>query len=337
MLDARALEALRGKKNLLAFSAGVDSTALFFLLREADVNFDIALVNYNTRTNSDAEEAYAKELAAKYGKECFTLSVKLEKNDFENEARKSRYAFFENSIKEHRYQNLITAHQLNDKLEWFFMRLSRGGGVKELFGMGYDDDRSFYRIVRPLLKTQKKELYEYLTKHKIKFFEDESNDDTAFERNFFRHNFANSFLEKFGDGVARSFDILEQEAAIFEENFFVFDSIIVFKSISKIVDESNAANALKRIGYLPSMAQRDEISSGFDCVVGGAFCVAKNEDGYIFVAPYVKTVMQKDFKEECRIAKLPPKIRGYLATKEVNPLELAKQIDYFFGSLGGLT
>jgi tRNA(Ile)-lysidine synthase len=79
LLDEKALDALRGKKNLLAFSAGVDSTALFFLLRDADVNFDIALVNYNTRANSDAEEEYAKELAAKYGKECFTLSVKLEK------------------------------------------------------------------------------------------------------------------------------------------------------------------------------------------------------------------------------------------------------------------
>ncbi|HOI83572.1 MAG TPA: tRNA lysidine(34) synthetase TilS, partial [Campylobacterales bacterium] len=37
MLEGVSLEALKGKKNLLAFSGGVDSTALFFLLMEADI------------------------------------------------------------------------------------------------------------------------------------------------------------------------------------------------------------------------------------------------------------------------------------------------------------
>ena len=50
------LSYLKGKKNLLAFSAGVDSSALFFLLLEHDIKFDIALVNYGTRETSDKEE-----------------------------------------------------------------------------------------------------------------------------------------------------------------------------------------------------------------------------------------------------------------------------------------
>ena len=39
--------AIKNQKNLLAFSAGVDSVALFFLLLEQNISFDIAIVDYN--------------------------------------------------------------------------------------------------------------------------------------------------------------------------------------------------------------------------------------------------------------------------------------------------
>jgi hypothetical protein len=45
--------------------------------------------------------------------------------------------------------------------------------------------------------------------------------------------------------------------------------------------------------------------------------------------------MQKEFKEKCRISKIPPKLRGYLASKDVEPLALIGQVDYFFGVAGG--
>ena len=65
MLKNSSLEKLRGKKNLLAFSAGVDSSALFFILLQNKIKFDIAIVNYNIREQSKEETQYAKELASK--------------------------------------------------------------------------------------------------------------------------------------------------------------------------------------------------------------------------------------------------------------------------------
>ncbi|HHH19151.1 MAG TPA: tRNA lysidine(34) synthetase TilS, partial [Campylobacterales bacterium] len=56
-LDTVTLPYLQRDKNLLAFSGGVDSTALFFLLFENRIAFDIALVNYTMRPESDQEEA----------------------------------------------------------------------------------------------------------------------------------------------------------------------------------------------------------------------------------------------------------------------------------------
>ena len=56
--------------NLLAFSAGIDSTALFFLMMEEEILFDIAIVDYNQRLQSKDEVIYATQLAHKYNKKC---------------------------------------------------------------------------------------------------------------------------------------------------------------------------------------------------------------------------------------------------------------------------
>ena len=63
MLSKETLPFLKDGKNLLAFSGGVDSTALFFLLLREKIPFDIAIVNYQTREQSSEEVAYAKEPA----------------------------------------------------------------------------------------------------------------------------------------------------------------------------------------------------------------------------------------------------------------------------------
>ncbi len=44
--------AIKNQKNLLAFSAGVDSSALFFLLLEENIPLDIAIFDYNVREQS---------------------------------------------------------------------------------------------------------------------------------------------------------------------------------------------------------------------------------------------------------------------------------------------
>ncbi|MDY4860343.1 MAG: ATP-binding protein, partial [Campylobacter sp.] len=72
MINLEFLSELRGKKLLLAFSHGSDSTALFYLLLQANISFDCALFNYKTRANSDLEEASAKELCESFGKRFFS-------------------------------------------------------------------------------------------------------------------------------------------------------------------------------------------------------------------------------------------------------------------------
>ncbi|MEZ4693765.1 MAG: tRNA lysidine(34) synthetase TilS [Aliarcobacter sp.] len=188
--------AIKNQKNLLAFSAGVDSSALFFLLLRQNISFDIAIVDYNLRFQSKEEISYAKELAIKYNKRIFIKDIKLENNsNFEKMARDIRYKFFEEIISENSYENLITAHQLNDKLEWFFMQLSKGAGLIELIGFNEFEQKENYKIYKPLLNITKNELEIYLKENNYKYFIDNSNFDEKYKRNYFRHNFANKFLK----------------------------------------------------------------------------------------------------------------------------------------------
>ena len=203
---------IKNSKNLLAFSGGVDSSALFFLLLNHKIDFDIAIVNYNTREQSKDEIAYALNLAKEYKKEIFIKDVKLENSsNFEKNARDIRYIFFEQIIKENSYETLITAHQLNDRLEWFLMQLSKGAGLVELFGIREFEEKKDYKIFRPLLNVSKDELENYLKENKIKYFIDNSNIDEKYKRNYFRHNFSDKFLNEFKSGIKNSFSFLEDD------------------------------------------------------------------------------------------------------------------------------
>ncbi|MBI3874028.1 MAG: tRNA lysidine(34) synthetase TilS [Arcobacter sp.] len=197
------------KKNLLAFSGGVDSTALFFILLSLDIPFDIAIVDYNQRESSKDEVKYAQELALKYNKKCFIKIYENEKFS-EKSARDFRYVFFTQIIKENGYKSLITAHQLNDKLEWFLMQLSKGAGLPELIGLQELEIREDFTLYRPLLEISKNELLEYLDKNNIKYFTDETNFDPKYKRNFFRQKFSDDFVKLYKDGLKKSFSYLQK-------------------------------------------------------------------------------------------------------------------------------
>ncbi|AXH10749.1 tRNA lysidine(34) synthetase TilS [Malaciobacter halophilus] len=324
-----SLNELESKKNLLAFSAGVDSTALFFLLKENNIEFDIAIVNYNLREESKEELAYAKALATKYKKEIFIKELTLEGSNIEKKARDIRYAFFEEIIKNNNYENLITAHQLNDKLEWFLMQLSKGAGLVELLGLQEYIDKENYKIVRPLLHITKNSLEAYLKQNNIKYFIDKSNFEEKYKRNYFRHEFSNRFLDEFENGVSKSFDFLQKDLKSLNINYtpiFKEKSLTIFKNLHdenlniKVIDKH-----LKKEGFLLSKAQRDEIIKQQQTVISNQVAVCINEE-FIWICPYVIKTMNKKFKEFCRINKIPKLARAYIFNRKIDEKEIVKAI-----------
>ncbi len=304
---------LKSGKNLLAFSAGIDSSALFFMLIENKIPFDIALVNYRTRVNSNKEEAHGKALAKKYGIRCFTVTAPEFKSHFEKQAREFRYTFFEALIKKHGYDTLLTGHQLNDQLEWLLMRLAKGAGVSELLGLEPVSKREYYTLIRPLLSYSKEELLSYLQGNDYPYFVDTSNTDERHERNKFRKRFSDTLISEYKEGIRRSFDYLRKDKEILESEFetrYATKKLRIIQ-LHNIQAKTKAADlSLKKLGYLLSAAQRQEIEREESLVIGGEWAIELHGT-LLYIAPYIDTVMPKAFKEVYRIARIPPKIRPY--------------------------
>ena len=313
---------IKNSKNLLAFSGGVDSTALFFLLLNSKTPFDLAIVNYNIRDQSKDEVEYASFLAKKYDKKIFVKDVKLENSsNFEKTARDIRYSFFEDIIKQNSYEILITAHQLNDKLEWFLMQFSLGAGLVELLGMSEIEEKKNYKVFRPLLNISKIELENFLDKNSIKYFIDKSNFDEKYRRNYFRHNFSDKFLNEFKNGVIHSFNFLENDLNSLNikinpiksiEELEIFENLKDDNLNLRIIDKS-----LKKRGILISQKQRDEIIKQRELTISHKINIAILEN-FIYICPKVETVMTKEFKEFCRIKKIPQNIRAYIFSKDIS-------------------
>lgn len=315
MADLLHLERLKEGKSLLAFSGGVDSTALFHLLLENGLDFDTAHVNYHTRPSSDAEEQDALTLAQAHGKTCHTHSCRLEGGNFEHRAREERYRFFGSLMERYGYRYLLTAHQLNDRLEWFLMQLCRGAGLPELLGSGSLERRGEITILRPLLGWDRAAIEEYLHAKNIPYHIDESNTDARYTRNRFRHRFSTPLMDEYAEGIRRSFGYLDEDSrCLIEKMVFDRSEELYFAptpaSARSLVSGVDAL--LKSLGYVMKSSDKEKLKKERVAVIGRKYAVSA-DTGYVFVAPYKSgIVMEKGFREECRRLDVEPKLRGYL-------------------------
>ena len=316
MLQLQTKELLQNSKNLLAFSAGGDSTALLHLLLENHIRFDIAIVDYGVRDQSKDEVKYAKELAKKYGFECYVKTAPKIETNFESNARSIRYEFFEELIEQYNYDNLLTAHHLGDRFEWFLMQFCKGAGCVEISGMKFIQKRKNYNLLRPLLHLDKQELLTYLDQKNILYFEDETNQDETFQRNYFRHNFSEPLLKEFKKGIQNSFEYIDRdvEMLIDDVNLETINELAYFLLKDSRTNMVQIDKYLKSLGHIITATEKKDLLEKQSVVIGRKYIVEQN-GSYVFIAPYIEARdMNKELKEKFRILKVPVKLRGYLAS-----------------------
>lgn len=294
------LDKLANAKNLLGFSAGVDSTCLFYLLLEAHIPFDMAIVDYNMRVESKIEVEHTRSLAKKHNKKLFLKEVYIEGGSFESKARELRYSFFEEIIKREGYTNLLLAHQLNDRIEWLLMQLMRGSGLSTMLGFDSIEQREGYSIIRPLSNISRDEILAYLAGCGAKYFIDKSNDDESFTRNHVRKHYANKLVSEHRAGLLKSLEYLRADfVALYKKGEIkCVRGIYLIKRlgalsrnmsnsegmrIDSLRDLHNISLVAKRLNYVISKAQRDEIEkSGYSCVIAGKIVIDSNKE-WIFM------------------------------------------------------
>ena len=311
---------LKDSKNLLAFSHGVDSTALFYLLLSSNIPFDLAFVNYKIRAQSEEEEKAAKALAKKYNKDIFTLEAPRIKDNFQAKAREIRHNFFKEICEEYKYNYLITAHQLNDVLEWFLMQFLKGSGLSNLLGDNdFINDMSFKKI-SPLKHIAREDLEDLLLNSKLEFFIDESNASLNYSRNEIRHKISNDLIKAHKNGIKNSFIFLEKD--LVDLNIKI--KALFKKELLMFKDIKAADKALKYLGYLMSQKQREELLKSLEnseaAELGGRFCICKYEKHFLAFKKPFKAALEKPQKELFRKEKIPKNLRALL-------LQLAQKKD----------
>ena len=184
----RKLDSLNQKKYLVAVSGGPDSLALVALTKAYSIYKKIkihyVLIDHNIRKNSGKESKKVKKLLKKnkIDLKIFTNKKKIVRN-IQAEARDTRYEILLNYCKKHKIKVLITAHNLEDQVETFFMRLSRGSGLKGLSSMRTLSKISHQvRLFRPLLDIKKIFLIKISKKVFGTFVKDPSNRNQKFLR-----------------------------------------------------------------------------------------------------------------------------------------------------------
>ena len=212
------------KSFCVAISGGPDSLALAALAKayshEKESKFYYVLINHNIRKNSSLEAQKVKTLLKKHKIFLSVLNNKKKINkNIQGQARKIRYDLLLKFCKKKNVKSILTAHNLEDQVETFFIRLSRGSGLTGLSSMNSSINlNSKIKLLRPLLGIQKKFLTKISKNTFGKYFKDPSNRNPKYLRTKIRN--LKTHLAKSGisyEQILRSINNLASSKATLED------------------------------------------------------------------------------------------------------------------------
>ena len=243
----------KNSKIILGVSGGPDSVCLLDifskLAKKYDLSLVIAHVNYHLRgIDSDKDEKFVKKLAEKYALpiEIFSWNGKTVNED---SLRNVRYDFFEKIRKQSNFDSIAVAHNKNDQVETFLMRIIRGSGLSGLSAIKWRNGK----IIRPLLGTGRKEILGYLKEKKLKYRTDGTNGTNLFLRNKIRNKLIPDLEKNYNPNLVDT--IFNASASIAE------DYSLLLKLAEKINSKNSQLLSIKKILSLHPALQKMTIRS----------------------------------------------------------------------------
>jgi tRNA(Ile)-lysidine synthase len=177
---------------LVAVSGGLDSMCLLWNLNSLNLPLHVLHVNYNLRGTESIEDAnlvqdYCKKIGVPLTIHAVNFKEFLKKNggNLQQEARNTRYAFFNEISEKYPKSKVVLAHHFDDQMETFWLQLFRQAGMSGLSGMKAVNDR----YLRPFLSLRKEELKTLAKTNKIPWREDISNAKNDYSRNRWRNEY----------------------------------------------------------------------------------------------------------------------------------------------------
>ncbi len=223
-----------GHRLVLGLSGGIDSVVLLDMLfqLQASLSFQLSAVHINHQLSPFASDwaSFCQQLCNSYQVPLQLVSVDLNRKNgdsLEAVAREARYAvYFKQNV-----EFVVLAQHLDDQAETLLLQLLRGTGMKGASAMPVARVcESGATILRPLLKSTRKEIESYAELHHLQWVEDESNENIAFDRNFLRH---------------KVFPVIEQRFPAYRQTFL--RSSQHFAEASELLDDLAAIDAQQAI------------------------------------------------------------------------------------------
>ena len=172
---------------IVGVSGGSDSMVLLHLLNLSNQEIVVAHVNYKKRKSADDDrklvENYCREKGIAFE---LLIADQLPKGNFQEQARKARYKFFQELAEKYDALGVVVAHHMDDHLETYLLQ-KESKRVPLYWGLREVVEIDGLRIYRPLLDFSKEDILSYAKEKEIPFGEDETNQLKVYKRNQIRH------------------------------------------------------------------------------------------------------------------------------------------------------
>jgi tRNA(Ile)-lysidine synthase len=281
----------KNKKLLIAYSGGKDSTALLHYFSINRQKYNIALVpvyiNHNLRYDVSSDITHCKKFCKNIGLELYVESVNTlehannEKIGIEEAARVLRYKALYEIKNKTNCDYIVVAHNFNDQIENFFIKIFRGTSIFRLKGFN-----NINFIERPMLDIPVKEIMSYIERNQLAFINDYTNLDDNYLRNWVREHIvknielANSaFLEKIAqiqdeselldkymhERIKLPYSYINGIIKISKEQFLTLSDIERNYYLSQIIPLNITKNILKEINriLLANDSKRINLHGGY--------------------------------------------------------------------------
>ena len=314
------LKKYRDKKILVAFSGGKDSLMLLDFINKQRESLNIYAgachINHGLRHTAKRDEDFCCLYCLKNNIEFYTYNISEElKNDniggTESSARKYRYKYLLQTVKENNYDFLFTAHTYSDDIESFFVDLYTGASLFTLGGIMYENNQ----IIRPMLNITTEMVNDYIAENNLEPVFDETNNDIKYVRNRIRHKLI-PVLYGCGNEFEKSVIKLQKESNRLNE--------YLYKKVKHVILKQDNIIILKRYSFMELEDMEKEYLLGK--VFSLFFRVSKS-----ILNEALSFLNNNDSKR----LDLP---NGYVIEQSYNSIKIFKKIlvsDYFYNKPAG--
>lgn len=182
------------KKVYVGFSGGSDSTAVLVLANHFKYVYGYELYPINFEHGIRGEESIkdsesCNEFCLSLGLNLRVISLNLSKDtpNVECVARTKRLKNYSELITDKENSVVLLGHHMDDRIENFFIRISRGANISGLFGLSQSTEIYGVKYFRPLFNHHKNEIERFLMSNKINWRIDSTNSDDYYSRNYIRN------------------------------------------------------------------------------------------------------------------------------------------------------